>query len=287
MIDVAIGTLSTAAMLIPIIFGINLIMRVSGVINFGAGHMCVFAGAACTAWSKDSALFGVAATILASCVIGFLAYLIAVLPAKLRGARPLTLTISTLGFGLVIGWLSEVIFGSQPSTLQPWISGSFTFQETTLSLQRALVVAVSFALALLSVLTFDRTLIGRAMEAVAHSEELAKLYGLRTRVFEFLAWAVGGICLGFGGVFQASLASVSHASATTLLVLGFSGAIVGGLGSLVGSVLGAVVVALGQAIVAYFIDPAYQTTAVFLILFLTLLLRPMGLLPSRQGKVRV
>jgi len=134
---------------------------------------------------------------------------------------------------------------------------------------------------------FDRTLIGRTLTAVAHDHELSELYGVRGGRFELLAWIVSGLCLVIGGMFQATLGSVSVDVAPTLLVFSLVGAVVGGLGSLTGAVGGALVAGLAMTFTEQYIKAGYHLTATFVVLFLVLLVRPRGLFSFRAAAERV
>lgn len=50
-----------------------------------------------------------------------MAYLVAVVPPRARNVPPVGLTMSTLGFGLLLGWGTRAFFGGSPFTLQPWM----------------------------------------------------------------------------------------------------------------------------------------------------------------------
>jgi branched-chain amino acid transport system permease protein len=287
MVSLIVTSLSQAAVLVPLVLSVSLVFRVSGVVNFGAGSVCVFAGAACAAWSGTSQLLGLALTIAAGAVLGALTYLIAIVPAQRKGVPVIGLTLSTLGFGLLLTFFTRNQFGGEPSIVQPWISGSVSIGDYQTSKQRILVIALAGLLLLALWILFDRTLIGRALAAVSYDHELAEVYGVRTMRYELLAWVVSGMCLVIGGVFQASLGSVSVDVAPVLLVLSLVGAVIGGLGSLGGAVGGAVVAGLAMTVTEQYIEAGYHLTSLFVILSLVLLFRPSGLFTFRGTAERV
>jgi branched-chain amino acid transport system permease protein len=279
--------LSITAVLVPLVISVSLVFRVSDVVNFGAGHVCVFAGAACAAWGAGHSVLGAVVTVVAGAVLGALTYAVAIVPARRRNVRPIGLTLSTLGFGLLLAYATRVTFGGEPSIVQPWLAGSVQFGGFQTSKQRLLVIGLSAVLLVLLYALFDRTLIGRTLTAVAHDRELSEMYGVRGSRFELLAWIVSGVCLVLGGLFQASLASVSVDVAPTLLVFSLVGAVVGGLGSLAGAVGGAFVAAVAMAASESLFGANYHLTASFVVLFLALLVRPYGLFAFRATAERV
>jgi branched-chain amino acid transport system permease protein len=287
MLSLIVTTLSVTAVLVPLVISVSLVYRVSGVVNFGAGNFCVFAGAACASWSSAGSLLGVLLTLLAGAAIGAVAYWVAIVPAQRKGVPAISLTLATLGFGLLLSFATRQIFGGDPSIVQPWWNGSVSIGDYRTAGQRLLVIGLAAALLLLLYAVFDRTLIGRSLAAAAYDEELAQVYGVRSGRFQLLAWVVSGICLMMGGIFQASLASVSVDVAPTLLVLSLVGAVIGGLGSLGGAVGGALVAGLAMTVTDQYIRPGYHLTALFVVLSLVLLVRPSGLFTFRGTAERV
>ncbi|WP_165521842.1 branched-chain amino acid ABC transporter permease [Micromonospora zingiberis] len=287
MLSLIVTSLSLTAVLIPLVVSVSLVFRVSGVVNFGAGYFCVFAGAACASWGAENALLGVVLTLAAGAVLGGLTYAAAILPAQRKGVPVIGLTLSTLGFGLLLNFVTRQQFGGQPSIVQPWLTGSVQLGDFQTARQRLLIIGLSLLLLIGLYLLFDRTLIGRALSAVAHDHELAAVYGVRSSRFRLLAWVVSGVCLMIGGIFQATVASVSIDVAPTLLVLSLVGAVIGGLGSLFGAVGGALVAGLAMTVTDQFIAPGFHLTTLLVILSLVLLVRPSGLFTFRGTAERV
>jgi branched-chain amino acid transport system permease protein len=287
MISLVVTSLSQAAVLVPLVLAVSLVFRVSGVVNFGAGNFCVFAGAACASWGASNGAVGVVLTVVAGGVLGALCYAIAIVPAQRRGVPVIGLTLATLGFGLLLNFLTRTWFGGEPSIVQPWLHGSVSIGSYETSKQRLLVIGLSLVLLLVMWVLFDRTLIGHNLSAVSFDHELAEVYGVRTMRFELLAWVVSGACLVIGGIFQASLGSVSVDVAPTLLVLSLVGAVIGGLGSLFGAVGGAVVAGFVMTFAEQHIAAGYHLTSLFVILSLVLLVRPTGLFTFRGTAERV
>lgn len=287
MISLIVTSLSQAAVLVPLVVSVSLVFRVSGVVNFGAGGFCVFAGAACASWGATNSALGVILTLLAGGVLGALVYVVAIVPAQRKGVPVIGLTLATLGFGLLLTWLTRTWFGGEPSIVQPWIEGSVTIGDYSTSKQRLLVIGLALVLLVLLYLVFDRTLIGHTLGAVSYDTDLAQVYGVRSSRYEMLAWVVSGVCLVLGGVFQASLASVSVEVAPTLLVLSLVGAVIGGLGSLFGAVGGAVVAGFAMTITEQHIASGFHLTSLFVLLSLVLLVRPSGLFTFRGTAERV
>jgi branched-chain amino acid transport system permease protein len=288
MIVYVVAALSLAAVLVPLVASVSLVFRVSGVVNFGAGYVAVFASAAGASWtSQTNAPIGVLATIAAGALIGALTYFVAILPAQRRGVSAIGLTLASLGVGLIVNYLTRTVFGGDPTVIQPWIPGTVTIGDYQTATQRFLVIALSGVLLIGLWLIFDRTLTGRMLAAVAYDRELSGMYGLRASRFELVAWIVSTVCIVIGGIFQASLASVSVEVAPHLLVLSLVGAVIGGLDNLFTAVGGALVTGLAAAAAEQLIGPGYELVTLFLLLSVVLLFRPHGLFAFRGSAERV
>jgi branched-chain amino acid transport system permease protein len=284
MLGLLVGALSQVAVLTPLIISLSLVYRVSGVVNFGAGYFVVFTAAV---GASVRGLPGTLVALAAGAVVGIAAYYVSIVPARSRGAQPISLTLSTLGFGLLMAALTQHLYGGDPTTINPWLNGTWTIAGTGVAKQQVLIiVAAAAALGLLYAL-FDRTVMGRTLTAVAYDEELASMYGVRGRRFQLLAWAVAGVCTALAGVFQASVASTSVATGVTLLVYALIGAVVGGLGSLAGSIGGALVVGAAMTAGARYLPGVYIQTTAFLVLFAVLAIRPRGLFSAGVNPNRV
>ncbi|MBB6407123.1 branched-chain amino acid ABC transporter permease [Arthrobacter sp. AZCC_0090] len=288
MVVFVIAVLSVSAVLVPLVASVSLVYRVGGVVNFGAGYVAVFAAAACASWtSASSSLVGALMTLIAGAVVGAVTYYVAIRPAQKRGVSPIGLTLASLGVGLILNFVTRSIFGGAPTVVQPWISGTIEIFGYRTATQRILVIILAVLLLLVLWFVLDRTLVGRSLTAVSHDNELAAIYGIHGERFQLLAWVVAGICLAVGGMFQASLASVSVEVAPTLLLFSLVGSVIGGLGSLFSAVGGAVVAGAAATAMDTFIGPGLQLTGLFIVLTIVLTFRPNGLFTFRGTAERV
>lgn len=288
MVVFGVAALSLAAVLVPLVASVSLVFRVSGVVNFGAGYVAVFASAACATWTaRTNAAVGVLAILCAAVCIGALTYFVAILPAQKRGVTAIGLTLASLGVGLIINYGTRTIFGGGPTVIQPWVTGTVTVGDYQTATQRFVVIGLSLLLLVALWLLFDRTLMGRMFTAVAYDRELSSMYGLRASRFELIAWIASSVCVAIGGLFQASLANVSVEVAPTLLVLSLVGAVIGGLDNLFTAIGGAFVTGLAVAAAEQLVGPGYELVTLFVVLSIVLLFRPNGLFAFRGSAERV
>jgi branched-subunit amino acid ABC-type transport system permease component len=127
----------------------------------------------------------------------------------------------------------------------------------------------------------EHTLTGTRIRALAQDAEVAQLMGISTvrvaMLTFFLASSVGAV----GGVFFATeIGAIRFDYGVLFGLLGFSAAVIGGLGSVVGAIVGALIVGTVQTVAQIFLPsgPAYQQVVAFLVVIAFLVFRPSGLL---------
>jgi branched-chain amino acid transport system permease protein len=107
----------------------------------------------------------------------------------------------------------------------------------------AWIACIGALVTLILLANLGRSRIGRSWRALRDNEVAASLAGINVARMQVLAFVVSSACAGLGGALLAAVSAIVSPGAFTLtLSIGLiTGAILGGLGSLVGAVWGAVV----------------------------------------------
>lgn len=202
---------------------------------------------------------------------------------RFRKSPAMMALVATVALGTVVRELIRAIYpqGSNPKAFPAIVEGTLPLGATQLPLQPVLIIVTSVAVVALMYFLLQKTPIGTRIRAVAEDRETARLMGIfPERVFAFtffLASAVGAL----GALFFASHAGVVRFDfGVQLGLIGFSAAVIGGLGSMTGAILGSLAIAGIEALVqANMTDGAsYRLVFVFLLVILMLCVRPSGLL---------
>lgn len=202
---------------------------------------------------------------------------------RFRTAPAMMALVATVALGAVVRELIRSFYpqGSNPKPFPAFLSQPVTLGGFTVSGFSLFVVAVSVLMVALLFLLMQRTPIGMRIRAVAEDREIARLMAIRPdRIFAvtfFIASATGAI----GGLFFASHAGVVRFDfGVQLGLIGFSAAVVGGLGSMQGAIIGSLLIAgvdtLAQATLAN--GASYRLVFIFVLVILVLVLKPSGLL---------
>ena len=186
------------------------------------------------------------------------------------------------GVWLVLRNIAYLLFtGDDRKILTSYSSSSLVIAGIHVPLTRLVVLAIGLVIAIGLHLLLHRTLLGRAIRAVAQNADSCTLVGIDVERIYLVTFGIGTALAGVAGVLLATVFSFNPASGSSELLKSFVVVVLGGLGSMSGVVLAALVVAAAE-VFAVLILPASLTEAVgFLLLVLVLVLRPGGLFGHR------
>jgi branched-subunit amino acid ABC-type transport system permease component len=275
-----------------IALGFSLLFGMLNIIHFSHGDVSMLSPfLALGAVQELSGVFGAApggfafvvvllAAILLTGVIGVL--LDALVIQRFRDAPVMMALVATVALGIVLRELIRHLFpnGSNPHSFPRFISGSLDLFGFTVPTFNVVVIVVSVLSVATLFLVLNRTRLGLQIRAVSQDREAARLMsiipGRIFRVTFFIASAIGAI----GGLFFSSYASVVRFDFSVEVgLIGFSAAVVGGLGSMPGAIVGSLLIAgldpLVQAVVPH--GASYRLVFVFSLVIGILIFKPSGL----------
>jgi branched-chain amino acid transport system permease protein len=240
----------------------------------------VFALLAASGVSLFLALIAALAVIpLTLAVMGALVERVAVRP--LRRAFSLGWILSTVGVAVILRNSAEVIWGREPKPVSSVFGDSAirvdlgVFQFGILP-QEAFILFASLAI-MGSVLFFlKRSLLGKAMAAVALNPGAAGLMGVNVRGMVVLAYVISSVLAGVAGLL---VVPVLHAYSLMGVLPGlkaFAVAIIGGLGNPFGILIAGLLLGVIEFIVAIF-NASLRDAVTFFLLIVILAWRPLGL----------
>jgi len=193
-------------------------------------------------------------------------------------ARPFEYAmLGTMSISVLLQNLAKEVFGPFVRSSPPFIPGSLEILQVTLSLNRVVAMAVSFACLLFLYYFIMTTRTGRAWRAVAQNRAGAIISGISVGRVCFFAYGTGAALAGLSGALLTPVYGVWPNIGWTPLVVSFVIMVLGGLGSMKGAFVGALIVGLTHSFIAGYLSPAYADVAMYAVLLLTLLLKPTGL----------
>ena len=141
---------------------------------------------------------------------------------------------------------------------------------------RLFISAVCLALAALMYITIQKTRFGMMIRAAASNPEMATSLGLDIRWIHALVFSAGVALAAFAGMVAAPVSSVFPGMGSQVLIVCFVIVVIGGIGSLKGALIAALLIGFvdtfGKVLV-----PEFASIAVYLLMAVVLLFRPLGL----------
>jgi branched-chain amino acid transport system permease protein len=206
-------------------------------------------------------------------------------PLRQHGAQ-IVLVIASFGASLALRYGLAFVYGPEPQyytreiqLAAPVLPGLPTVRATpdqlfVLGLTALLVVGLHLLL--------TRTTLGRAMRAVSENPTLARVVGVDPRAVARFTWLLGGALAAVAGAFVGLTVQVRPWLGFELLLPLFAAAILGGVGSVYGAVLGGLLIGLAEALAVPLVGAEYRAAVAFTMLLAVLLVRPRGLLGTRE-----
>lgn len=224
------------------------------------------------------------AAVAAGALLGVLVNIAVV--QRLGAASPVTALVATAGVALMLIQLQVIVFESQARNFPRYIAGeAFTVARSGVQWHTLLVLGVLAVTATLLAVLF-RTRTGTALLATSQEPFAAQLHGVSVSAMSTLAWGTAGALGAVGGLLAGGVFEQVFPALVTrdYLIPAFTGAVLGGITSMVGAVVGGLLLgllvsfanslnlALGLNI------PGPPQLIVLAALLLVLLVRPHGLL---------
>jgi branched-chain amino acid transport system permease protein len=279
--------------------GFTLFFGVLDVIKFSHGDVLMvgaFAGfstylglvalGVASPWVQIAAVVLVAAGLMA--LLGALIGRYLVLP--LRGAPALNTLLITLMLGTALRESIRVFYpdGANPKPFPALLpGGAVTFGHFTLRLDSVILLLAGLAVIVLINLVINRTKLGLAIRAVAQDAETAQTMGINFTAIVLFTFALGSAAAAFAGVMNGLYYNeINFGMGLLLGVIGFSAAIVGGLGNTYGAILGGFLFAGLQTIgaVALPFASAYKDVFAFAVVIAIMAWRPTGLIAEQVSE---
>jgi branched-chain amino acid transport system permease protein len=283
------GGLLTGVTYALLALGLVLLFRATRVFNFAHGQFALL-GAYLAAALQEAAPFresdaGQVAAILISivCVAGLSAGLYRLLLHRLTGLAPWMAVFATFGVGAFLeSALAAFFSGSDVLLRLPGLpSGGVTAFGIRLSAAAVILAAISLAIYAATALLIYLTAFGRQMTAAGQNPLLASLSGISIHRSYTSAWAMAGALAAVAGIaFGGS--NVVGPGIANLGMLAFPALLLGGLDSVIGALVGGLIVGVIQGMTATYLDGGAVSMVVYALLLVVLLVRPEGLLGTRE-----
>lgn len=282
-LQIFLSGMTVGAVYAMVAIGYTLIYAASDVVNFAQGEFVMLGGM--LTWfmlGHGLSLFVAAAlAVVVTVAIGVLLQKLAIEQA--REASVVALIVITLGASNFLRGAAGLAFDKDTHSI-PEFSGNEPIDVwgATVLPQSLWVLGVTCVMFVALWIFLNRTLIGKAMRAVATNRSASQLVGIDVKFILLLAFGISAALGAIGGILVAPITLTRYNLGAALALKGFAAAILGGLGNPLGAVVGGLALGVLEAIAAGYVSSAYKDGAAFFVLIAALLFMPSGLLGAKS-----
>lgn len=198
---------------------------------------------------------------------------------RLRNATRIAALITAIGVSLLIEYTTIFFRGAQPAAYPDVIKNkSFDIFGVQISSTSILILSVAIVLMILLQFIVHKTKIGKAMRAVSHDADAARLMGINVDNTISATFAIGSALAGAAGViFGVYYTKIDPLMGVIPGVKAFIAAVLGGIGIIPGAMVGGMLLGVVESLVSALGFSLWRDAAAFVILILILIFRPSGI----------
>ncbi|MCX6444147.1 MAG: branched-chain amino acid ABC transporter permease [Actinobacteria bacterium] len=289
---------SRGAIFALVALGLVIVWRGAGIVNFAQMGQAMFSTyiASTLITNGSSYWVGFVVALLSGAALGSILDVLVMRPLSnkkktellgsesMRAAVPVLASLGILGAlqalaGII--WAAEERGFPAPAKQEGFTVAGNAMPFTAFDVFVIGSVAVTL---ILTTLFFKKTSMGLAMRATALNQEVAKLSGIRTNRTRTLSWAISGASSSLAGLLLTPSSNLSPNTLDLALLIGFTAAVVGGLDSPAGAVLGGFILGMVISFVTFYDTPEDVFLAILVVLLLALIVRPRGILGSKDAR---
>lgn len=217
-------------------------------------------------------------TLITIASIGYVMELSIFRQLKKRNASNSILLIASLALLILIESFILLIFKSDVKRINfiEISKGVNIFGALITPLQISIII-ISASLFFILYWYMKKTKSGKALRAVADNKEASKIIGIPTRKIYSLSFVLGSIISGIAGMLIGLEQNMVPNMGTSLIIKGFTGAVIGGIGNVYASILGSILLGIAENFGVWFIPSGYKDAIAFVILIIFLFFRPQGI----------
>jgi len=286
LIQLIVSGTATGAIYALAALGFTLLWQAAGVINFAQGEFVML--------PSFAMLFGIAlgmplwlaflfACVLAAVVLGAGFKFGIADPLIRHGVIPLV--IATLGLAIAVKSIVRAGYSAEahpfPSSFPAGLLSiggiNVSYADIgTLLLAGAIVVGLQTFL--------NRTVTGRAMQAVAQNTESARVLGIDVRRMVLYVFVINAVLAAVAALLVAPTYLAKFDMGDSIGQKAFFAAIIGGFNQTRGALLGGVLIGVLENLVGFYVSPAYKEGVALALFLAVILFRPEGLLGKAEER---
>ena len=281
-LTVILSGLTMGAIYALVAEGLNLIWGVMGLVNLAHGEFLML-GTYLTFFTWAGFGLNPLASVIFSFAILFLVGM-ALNKAIIRhviGAPPLMSMLLTFGLSICLTNLGVIVFGGKLRTVR-FLTETWDLWGVRIPQARLVAAVVAIVISLVMYIFLKRSRLGVAIRAVVIDRVMAEECGVNTGRIYTITLGLGAGLAAVAGSLVSTIFAFNPLIGQTFILKAFAVVVLGGMGNFLGALLGGLTMGVVEAAVGFFYNVHLSEAISFLVIILTLLLRPSGLLGGEQ-----
>jgi len=218
---------------------------------------------------------------LVSGIVGFLCYRGIFQPLAKRGASIIHLMVASIALGFILRYSIGAAWTWKPLYFTTTWS-AFDIGPLRITGLWLWLIFAALVLSLVMHFLLMNTKIGKAIRASASNPELALASGINVDRVIWITWFIGAGLAAIAGIFRGADTQVWPMTGWDMILPIFAVVILGGIGNFYGAIAAAFIIGLAENIgvvglIALGLSTTYRIGIAFLILIITLIVKPEGL----------
>ena len=286
LIQLVVSGIATGAIYALAALGFTLLWQAAGVINFAQGEfvmlpafaLLLFVALGAPLWLAFLLACAVAMLILG---VGFKWAIVD--PLIRHGVIPLV--IATLG--LSIGLKSSVKAGYSAEAhafASPFPAGQFSLADVNISYADVGTLLIAGAIVVGLQTFLNKTVTGRAMQAVAQNTDAARVLGINVKQMVLYTFLINAVLAVVAALLVTPTYLAKFDMGDSIGQKAFFAAIIGGFNQTRGALLGGVLIGVLENVVGFYVSPAYKEGVALMLFLVVILFRPEGLLGKAEER---
>jgi branched-chain amino acid transport system permease protein len=286
-INLTLDGVTIGAVYSALALSLVLIWRATRVLNFAQGAMAMFTTYIAVSVIDRGGSYWLA--LIVALAVGLLmgGTVERVLVRRVETGPPLNAVILTLGLFIFLEAIAPMIWGGQTRSYPTHFSNvGIKIGSSRVALSPFDIFTLISVIVLMGalILLFQETNLGLRMRAAAFAPEVSRLLGISVGRMLTLGWALAAMVGALSGVLIAPAVLLSPNFMDSVLVFGFTAAILGGLDSPVGAVVGGLGMGLALSYIGGYLSPQLETIGALVVLIAVLMVRPEGIFSAPKQR---
>jgi branched-subunit amino acid ABC-type transport system permease component len=263
--------------------GLTIIFGVLRVVNFSQAVFLVLGGyLAYTFYYGFTGSFWLS-ILLASLCVGIIGVAVEVLLLKPLYKIDVTYQLlMTFAVSLIINDATKILWGKLPVSipLPESLGIGVNILGRTYPLYIVLMILTGLLIYVSVTILINRTMWGLRVRATWRRPDVAESIGINTSIIYTSIFFLGGFIAGLGGSLMVAFSPVAPGLGDFLIVSAFIVTVIAGLGHLTGAYIASIIIGVSESLFTLYV-PEIDLLLIYLIMAVSLLIRPQGILGER------